>query len=72
MSKKETKAKQVEPDAEREAILDELESLKRPSPSNYSPDSSVCTHGKVDVMLKLTTSQAQALASLLKEHKLLN
>jgi hypothetical protein len=45
-----------------------------PSPSirraEYSPDIGVFSDGKVEVMFKLTISQAQALANLLKEHKL--
>jgi hypothetical protein len=69
MISKKTKAKQ-DRDTEREAILDERESLKRLFPSNYSPDIGVFADGKVEVMFKLTISQAQALASLLKEHKL--
>jgi hypothetical protein len=56
--------------AEREAILDERESLKRLFPATYSPDIGVFNDGKVEVMFKLTISQAQSLASLLKEHKL--
>lgn len=70
MSEKNTKPKQVEPDSEREAILDERVNLKRLFPSKYRPDISVCVDGKVEVMLKLTISEAKALATLLKEHKL--
>jgi hypothetical protein len=55
---------------EREAILDERESLKRLFPSAYSPDIGVFNDGKVEVMFKLTSSQAESLARLLKEHKL--
>jgi len=36
-------------------------------PSSYTPDISACADGKVEVMLKLTISQAQAPASLLKK-----
>jgi hypothetical protein len=64
------KTKQIEPDAERKAILDERETLKRLFPAAYSPDIGVFSDGKVEVMFKLTISQAQALANLLKEHKL--
>jgi hypothetical protein len=64
------KTKQIEPDAERKAILDERETLKRLFPAVYSPDIGVFSDGKVEVMFKLTISQAQALANLLKEHKL--
>jgi hypothetical protein len=64
------KAKQIEPDAERKAILDERETLKRLFPAAYSPDIGVFSDGKAEVMFKLTISQAQALANLLKEHKL--
>jgi hypothetical protein len=64
------KTKQIEPDAERKAILDERETLKRLSTAAYSPDIGVFSDGKVEVMFKLTISQAQALANLLKEHKL--
>ena len=56
--------------AEREAILDERETLKRLFPANYSPDIGVFNDGKVEVMFKLTYSQAENLARLLKEHKL--
>lgn len=56
--------------AEREAILDERESLKRLFPSAYSPDIGVFNENEVEVMFKLTRSQAENLARLLKEHKL--
>ena len=55
--------------AEREAILDERETLKRLFPANYSPDIGVFNDGKVEVMFKLTYAQAESLARLLKEHK---
>jgi len=64
------KAKQTKSDAERKAILDERETLKRLFSAAYSPDIGVFSDGKVEVMFKLTISQAQALANLLKEHKL--
>jgi hypothetical protein len=70
MTKKETKIKQFVQDTEREAILDERETLKRLFPPRYSPDIGVFNDGKVEVMFKLTISQAQSLASLLKEHRL--
>ena len=56
--------------AEREAILDERESLKRIFPAAYSPDIGVFNEDSVEVMFKLTRSQAENLARLLKEHKL--
>jgi hypothetical protein len=59
-----------EQSAEREAILDERQTLKRLFPSAYSPDIGVFTEDKVEVMFKLTRSQAENLARLLKEHKL--
>lgn len=55
---------------DREAILDERENLKHLFPANYSPDISVCSDGKVEVMFRLTIPQAQGLARLLKEHDL--
>jgi hypothetical protein len=55
--------------AEREAILDERETLKRLFPASYSPDIGVFNDGKVEVMFKLTYAQAESLARLLKEHK---
>ncbi len=59
-----------EPSAEREAILDERESLKRLFPAAYSPDIGVFNENSVEVMFKLTRSQAENLARLLKEQKL--
>jgi hypothetical protein len=59
-----------EPSAEREAILDERESLKRIFPAGYSPDIGVFNEDSVEVMFKLSRSQAENLARLLKEHKL--
>jgi hypothetical protein len=73
MEKRRTKTgneAQPEQDAEREAILDERETLKRLFPANYSPEIGVFNDGKVEVMFKLTYSQAESLARLLKEHKL--
>lgn len=58
--------KQIEPDAERKAILDEPATLKRLSPAAYSPNIGVFIDGKVEVMFKLTISQTQTLANLLK------
>jgi hypothetical protein len=55
--------------AEREAILDERETLRRLFPANYSPDIGVFNDGKVEVMFKLSYAQAESLARLLKEHK---
>jgi hypothetical protein len=67
--KKRKKMKQ-EQDAEREAILDERETLRRLFPTTYSPDVGVFADGKVEIMFKLTYSQAEKLARLLKEQKL--
>jgi len=69
---KATTNKKTEPDenAEREAILDERETLKRLFPAHYSPDIGVFSDGKVEVMFRLTYSQAESLARLLKENKL--
>jgi len=61
---------QQDQDAEREAILDERETLKRLFPASYAPDIGVFNDGKVEVMFKLTIAQAQSLARLLKEHRL--
>ena len=59
-----------EQSSEREAILDERESLRRLFPAAYSPDIGVFNENTVEVMFKLTRSQAEGLARLLKEHKL--
>jgi hypothetical protein len=59
-----------EQSAEREAILDERASLKRLFPPAYSPDIGVFNEDAVEVMFKLSRSQAENLARLLKEHKL--
>lgn len=58
-----------EVDAEREAILDERETLRRQFPAKYSPDVGVFSDGKVEIMFKLTYSEAERLARLLREHK---
>ena len=55
---------------EREAILDERRDLQKLFPSVYLPQIGVFKDGKVEVMFKLTRSQAENLARLLKEHKL--
>jgi hypothetical protein len=59
-----------EQDAEREAILEERENLRRLFPASYSPDVGVFRDGKVEIMFKLTYSQAEKLARVLKEQKL--
>jgi len=59
-----------EQSSEREAILDERQTLKRLFPAGYSPDIGVFNEDSVEVMFKLTRSQAENLARLLKEHKL--
>ena len=61
---------QLEDAAEREAILDERETLRRLFPAQYSPDIGVFNEERVEVMFKLSYSQAESLARLLKEHKL--
>lgn len=74
---KRTKTKKVkivkdvvaEQDAEREAILDEREKLRREFPSSYAPEIGVFSDGKVEVMFKLTYDQAERLARLLREQK---
>jgi hypothetical protein len=58
-----------EQDAERDAILEERETLRRQFPASYSPDVGVFRDGKVEIMFKLTYSQAERLARLLREHK---
>ena len=57
-------------DTERETILDEREQLRRLFPSAYSPEIGVFNDGKVEVMLKLSYVQAEALARLLHEHRI--
>jgi hypothetical protein len=71
---KTTRAKSVKgvvagQDAEREAILDERETLRRQFPASYSPEIGVFSDGKVEIMFKLTYDQAERLARLLREHK---
>ncbi len=61
---------QGEQDAEREAILEEREKLRRLFPPSYSPDVGVFNDGKVEIMFKLTYAQAEKLAQLLHEQKL--
>jgi hypothetical protein len=61
---------QLEPDADREAVLDERVKLQRLFPPRYSAGIGVWSGDKVEVMLKLTYSQAANLARLLKENKL--
>jgi hypothetical protein len=59
-----------EPNADREAVLDEREKLQRLFPPRYSAGIGVWSGDYVEVMLKLTYSQAVNLARLLKENKL--
>jgi hypothetical protein len=66
---KRAKKVQNQQDAEREAILDERENLRRLFPASYSPDVGVFSDGKVEVMFKLTYAQAEKLARLLHEQK---
>jgi len=65
---KKPKAKQQE-DSEREAILDERETLRRLFPAKYSPDVGVFSDGKVEIMFKLTYAEAEKLARLLREQR---
>jgi hypothetical protein len=67
MKKRKKLQKKVDP--EREAILDERETLRRQFPAKYSPDVGVFSDGKVEIMFKLTYEQAEKLAQLLREHK---
>jgi hypothetical protein len=59
-----------EPDAGREAVLHEREKLQGLFPPGYSAEIGVWSGDNVEVMLKLTYSQAVNLARLLKENKL--
>jgi len=59
-----------EADADREAVLEEREKLQSLFPPRYFADIGVWRGDNVEVMLKLTYSQAVSLASLLKENKL--
>ena len=61
---------QSEQDADREAVLDEREKLRREFPPAYSAEIGVLPGDKIEVMLKLTYSQAESLARLLKANKL--
>jgi hypothetical protein len=65
-----SKAVQSEADSDRESVLDEREKLRQLFPPSYSADIGVWSGDKVEVMLKLTYSQAVNLARLLKETKL--
>jgi hypothetical protein len=58
------------PDSDRKAVLDEHEKLQRLFPLCYSAEVGVWSGDNVEVMLKLTYSQAVNLARLLKENKL--
>ena len=69
-NKNASKKPKSEPDAGREAVLDEREKLQRLFPPRYSADIGVWSGDKVEVMLKLTYSQAVNLAGLLKENRL--
>ena len=68
MKKRKSKI-EPKPDAEREAILDERENLRRQFPAKYSPDVGVFSDGKVEIMFKLSVAQAEKLARLLREQK---
>jgi hypothetical protein len=64
------KTLKTEPDADRQAVLEEREKLHSLFPPVYSADIGVWSGDKVEVMLKLTYSQAVNLARLLKENRL--
>jgi len=66
---KESKDVVTEQDAERDAILDEREKLRREFPTSYAPEIGVFSDGKVEVMFKLTYDRAEKLARLLREQK---
>ena len=61
---------QLEADADREAVLEEREKLQSLFPPRYFVDIGVWRGDDVEVMLKLTYSQAVNLARLLKENQL--
>jgi hypothetical protein len=61
---------QLEADADREAVLEEREKLQSLFPPRYFADIGVWRGDNVEVMLKLTYSQAVNLARLLKENQL--
>jgi hypothetical protein len=67
---KPAKKLQLDQDADREAVLGEREKLQSLFPPRYSADIGVWSGDNVEVMLKLTYSQAVNLARLLKENKL--
>jgi hypothetical protein len=56
--------------SQREAILDERHDLQKLFPNAYSPQISIFTPERVEVMLTLSRSQAENLATLLKQSKL--
>lgn len=73
--KAKTKAKVIkqlptEQDSDREAVLDEREKLRRQFSPAYAADIGVLSGDNVEVTLRLTYTQAEGLARLLKENKL--
>jgi hypothetical protein len=70
MTAEPSKKLQPEADADREAVLDERQKLQRLFPPAYFADIGVWSDDKVEVMLRLTYSQAVNLARLLKENRL--
>jgi hypothetical protein len=60
----------LELDSDREAVLGERETLQRMFPLRYSAEIGVWNGNNVEVMLRLTCSQAANLARLLKENSL--
>lgn len=59
-----------ENNAERDEILEKREALRHEFPAKYSPEVGVFKDDKFEVMFKLTHSQAENLARLLKENNL--
>jgi hypothetical protein len=59
-----------ENNAERDEILEKRKALRREFPAKYSPEVGVFRDDKFEVMFRLTHSQAESLARLLKENSL--
>lgn len=59
-----------EQDADREAVLTEREKLGKLFPPRYSADIAVLEGDKVEVILKMSYSQAESLARLLNDARL--
>jgi hypothetical protein len=59
-----------EADADREAVLTEREKLGKLFPPRYAADIAVIEGDRVEVILKMSYSQAESLARLLHDAKL--